>query len=153
MDETQKTKVTFVKLADERAMERFLLKTIRLTYAAGERQLLWGDDKAAMGALDNLLWEAEPESFLPHDLSDGDSAGSSAIIADPIVLSCRAMPPQGSFETAYFLGSVPCERSLLFRAVYECIRTWRDDDVARQRQRYKAYRELPVELQVVENPT
>ncbi len=55
--------------------------------ANGDRLLIVADDTLILEGLDNLLWTAKPESFLPHALAGGegnDDAGEPVLLAtDP----------------------------------------------------------------------
>lgn len=54
----------------------------------GKRLLIVADDENLLGRLDRMLWDQEPASFLPHELS-----GGSEDARQPILLSTSTDAP------------------------------------------------------------
>lgn len=63
-------------------IERALPRIAERVLAGGERLLIVGADERQRAAVDRLLWDYAPESFLPHACTGaGDDAGQPILIA------------------------------------------------------------------------
>ncbi|WBH16552.1 DNA polymerase III subunit chi [Sphingomonas radiodurans] len=77
-------KVDFYHLT-QMPLERALPRIAERIVAGGERLLIVADDEAQRVALDRLLWEYAPESFLPHArLGAGDDTAQPILIAPDV---------------------------------------------------------------------
>ncbi|MDB5679583.1 DNA polymerase III subunit chi [Sphingomonas bacterium] len=61
----------------ERALPQIAEKVVR----SGGRLLIVSDNQAQRGAIDRLLWNYSPESFLPHAQTGDDDAAQPVLIA------------------------------------------------------------------------
>ncbi len=81
------TRVDFyiLPLSDEAQRLQFACKLTEKAWNLGHRVLLYADSEAQANALDQLLWQTRPESFLPHNnAADKQPA--------PIEISCEDDP-------------------------------------------------------------
>jgi DNA polymerase-3 subunit chi len=91
----------------------------RKAFAAGQSLLVLADSQAQADALDELLWEFDPDAYVPHQLAgvDEDDDLSPVLIAAPqadppmrpLVLNLRAAAVTGGFERV--LEVVPADES------------------------------------------
>lgn len=72
-------------------IERALPRIAERVLVSGERLLIVTADEDQRAALDRLLWEYTPESFLPHAcLGAGDDAGQPILIAPDVTAANAA---------------------------------------------------------------
>lgn len=72
-------------------LERALPRIAERVVAGGGRLLIVSDSRAQRDAIDKLLWNYAPESFLPHGQAGGeDDAGQPVLIAPDIAPANQA---------------------------------------------------------------
>lgn len=83
----------------------------RATRAAGERLLVVSGDEAALGRIDEALWERVPEAFLAHG-----RAGEAHEARQPILLSGEPLAGNGAQYVALADGQWRDEATVFARA-------------------------------------
>lgn len=98
-----------LKQSTEQDRALFACRLVEKAFRLGHRIYLHTDSEAAADALDDLLWEFKPESFLPHAIAGTMNeedvpivigfAGSSEGPRDVLINLSRAVPPfHGEFQ-------------------------------------------------------
>ena len=139
------TQVDFYILREASGSARLELacRLAEKAFLAGQRLLVWVDDKAELERLDALLWTFADESFVPHEALDADPAASDA----PVQLTAAvALPPAvgGAFATLLSLRATAVPDMLRFARVLDVV----DGEPARRdagRARFRFYREQGLE--------
>jgi DNA polymerase-3 subunit chi len=109
-------------------------KLVAKAYAQGRRVRVVTPDAAATATLDKLLWELEPEGFLPHVNLASPHAAKTPIIVD------HAREHSGAIDVLINLGAEPPPFFARFERMFEII--GRDDEGATAgRERWKFYKE------------
>lgn len=62
------------------ALDQAALMLIKGALKQGWRVMIRGSDRRALEALDERLWTAEPEGFLPHGLAGGDHDADQPVL-------------------------------------------------------------------------
>lgn len=96
-----------------------ILELLTRRYQDGQRTHLFEPDEGRLQALDDYLWKAPKEGFLPHNLAPGDEA-------DPIILSANEQHLLDHCRDALLLLG-PIE-NLLERLQGEAILVFTQDD-------------------------
>jgi DNA polymerase-3 subunit chi len=134
------TRVNFYLLGreDEGARELFACRLAEKLLREGTRVQLATDDEESARALDNLLWQFRPDSFVPHAL-----AGSAAADNTDILITWQAPLP---VPVVLNLRSTPLTNPEAFETIAEIILA---GDAARAdgRQRWAHYKQASCELQ------
>ena len=77
------TKVTFYKLANTAPTLKFVCQLIKKACAAQQQVLCLVDDDQTAEQLDQLLWEFEPEAFIPHGIGIDKQPVAISSVAEP----------------------------------------------------------------------
>ncbi len=84
-----------------RKPEQTLPTLLERCVSRGWRVVVQTDSAARLNALNQLLWDYRPESFLPHG-----TAADPAPETQPIYLTCVADNPNGA-DVRFFVGALP----------------------------------------------
>ena len=125
--------------SDARERLKFACRIIDKAFNAEHRVLVWLEDAAALQSFDELLWTFAQDSFIPHEPAGPESAWEDA----PVLLSCGALPPEGTDVLINLANDVPA----LARSAARAIEIIDADPQRRQagRARFKQYRDLGIE--------
>ena len=77
------TKVTFYKLANTAPTLKFVCQLIKKACAAKQQVLCLVDDDQTAEQLDQLLWEFDPEAFIPHGIGIDKQPVAISAVAEP----------------------------------------------------------------------
>lgn len=116
-------------------LERALPKLLEKASGAGHRMVLMAPDEPRIQELNRLLWEYDPDSFLPHgSAEDGHAEGQ------PIYLTHREENPNASDLLVISGGMEPGNLSEYSR-VLDMFNGHDDREVSAARKRWKRYQE------------
>ncbi|GAA4871739.1 DNA polymerase III subunit chi [Ferrimonas pelagia] len=120
--------------------ERIACQAAARAYRTGQGVFLLCQDQAQAHRIDELLWQFEPDSFVPHNLvGEGPRGGAPVVIgwADrdhaavekrPLLINLSADVPQFAVQFTHIIDFVPAD----------------DEAKAQARRRFAAYRQLGV---------
>ncbi len=134
------TRIDFHFNVDHRV--HYACRVTRKARAAGKRLVVYTTDAARLAQFDTALWTFSALDFLPHVYID------SALAADtPVLLALDAARAPASDVLLSLDDQVPPDFSDLFARYERVIEivAQEDDDRARGRARFKAYREQGLE--------
>jgi DNA polymerase-3 subunit chi len=78
------TKVTFYKLAEgQHIAYKLVCQLIKKAYSANQQVLCLVVDDQAAQQLDQMLWEIEPEAFIPHGIGTDQMPVAISTAAEP----------------------------------------------------------------------
>ena len=77
------TKVTFYKLSNTAPSLKFVCQLIKKACAAKQQVLCLVADNQAAQQLDQMLWEIEPEAFIPHGIGTDQMPVAISATAEP----------------------------------------------------------------------
>ena len=112
------TRIDFYVVASSAQEERlaFVCKWVQKAYRAGKKVFIAVDNEKQANYLDNLLWQFEPESFLPHDCEGKPASlapvkigfsGDCGDFHDCLVNLCADIP--GFFSRFERVAEVVCQ--------------------------------------------
>ena len=124
--------------ADAAFLERLVCRLATDCYRQGEGVFIHTADQAQAEALDERLWQQEPDSFVAHNLQgEGPRQGA------PVVIS-----PQAPHGARPVLINLAPQAPVFARRFSRLIDFVPSDEAGKQqaRERFKAYRQAGVEL-------
>lgn len=78
------TKITFYKLAEgQQTAYKLVCQLIKKAYNSNQQVLCLVSDDQAAQQLDQMLWEMEPETFIPHGIGTDQTPVAISSKADP----------------------------------------------------------------------
>lgn len=89
-----------------------LCRQVEAAYGAGERVCVWAESEAEARRLDDLLWTFRDESFVPHDLWQGEDA-----LDTPVAVGWRAGNPNAATCLVLARDAAPAEAARFARVV------------------------------------
>jgi DNA polymerase-3 subunit chi len=104
-------RVTFFEIRGPR-WDLALCRQVEAAYEAGERVCVWAESEAEARRLDDLLWTFRDESFVPHDLWQGETA-----LDTPVAVGWRPGNPNGAACLVLARGAAPAEAAGFGRVV------------------------------------
>jgi DNA polymerase-3 subunit chi len=119
---------------------QFACRLIEKAYLNGERVVVLAGTAEDAAGLDEMLWTFEERSFVPHEVCDGSAADTQA----PVQLAVDAATSPPADLLVNLSGRLPTDLTR-FGKVAEIV----DADVDWRRlgrERFKAYRDLKLEL-------
>ena len=123
------TKVTFYKLASNAPSLKFVCQLIKKAYATQQQVLCLVDDEQIAEQLDQLLWEFEPEAFIPHGIG---------VDQQPVAISAMAEPGEHHQILINLQGLIPTWFSR-FERVIELVQSKSEQEQVK-RENFRFYR-------------
>ena len=124
------TKVTFYKVANTAPTLKFVCQLIKKAFATQQQVLCLVDDDQTAEQLDQLLWEFEAETFVPHGMD---------IDQQPVAISSVAEPGEHHQILINLQAEIPAWFSR-FERVIELVQPESNDEQAK-RENFKFYKE------------
>ena len=123
------TKVTFYKLASNAPSLKFVCQLIKKVYATQQQVLCLVDDEQIAEQLDQMLWEFEPEAFIPHGVG---------VDQQPVAISAMAEPGEHHQILINLQGQIPTWFSR-FERVIELVQPKSEQEQVK-RENFRFYR-------------
>lgn len=108
-------RVEFLQLTEPDLL-RAVFDLARQTYTANRKLCIWADSRQQAEQLDELLWAADPDLFLPHHL-----LGDGPTPPPPIQIGWPEAPMPASRDCLIQLATEVPDWCLQFRQLYELI--------------------------------
>jgi len=128
--------VNFYSLSSKtpESRQHFACRLAEKAFSLGHQIYIQTDSEEQARSLDDLMWQFNPASFVPHALHKADQVGSVAVlIADK--------PPSPSHTDVLInLATSPCEAHAQFSRINEII-TSDEESLQQGRSRYRYYKD------------
>ena len=128
------TQVNFYALSspDQESRRQFACRLAEKAAQLGHRVFIQVDSAEQAAAMDTLLWQFKPSSFVPHAL-----AGSA--VSEPVIIGTEAR--QAEYEDVFInLSGHPCQHLTRYQRVNE-IMSNDPDELQAGRQSYRFYQQ------------
>jgi len=112
-----------------------LCRQVQAAWEAGERVCVWADSEAEARRLDDLLWTFRDDSFVPHDLWQGEPN-----LATPVAVGWRAGNPNAATCLVLARDAAPADAAG-FERVVDFAPVDLPERIGPARERYRAFRE------------
>ncbi|WP_413112675.1 DNA polymerase III subunit chi [Thaumasiovibrio sp. DFM-14] len=137
------THATFYLMDDKQPLFKFACDLASQYYRQGQRVYIHTEDKAAAEQIDNLLWQREPDGFVPHNLlGEGPRQGA------PVEIGWGYLRHSGHRSILINLANNAANFAVTFAQVVDFVPC---DENLKQlaRERYKQYRHAGIQLQTL----
>jgi DNA polymerase-3 subunit chi len=134
-------RVDFYEVGDP-DWELALCRLVETAYEAGERVYVWASSEARARRLDERLWAFRDESFVPHDLWQGEAALPDPA---PVLVGWLPSPPEGIRSLCLARHAAPAELAG-FDRIIDLVPSADDALKRAARSRYRAFRDAGFEV-------
>lgn len=128
------TQVNFYALSspDQESRRQFACRLAEKTAQLGHRVFIQVDSAEQAAAMDTLLWQFKPSSFVPHALAE-------SAVSEPVIIGTQSW--QAEYEDVFInLSGHPCQHLTRYQRVNE-IMSNDPDELQAGRQSYRFYQQ------------
>jgi len=128
------TQVNFYALSspDQKSRRQFACRLAEKAAQLGHRVFIQVDSAEQAAAMDTLLWQFKPSSFVPHALAE-------SAVSEPVIIGTESR--QAEYEDVFInLSGHPCQHLTRYQRVNE-IMSNDPDELQDGRQSYRFYQQ------------